>query len=174
MNWQQFTKRTNDPKLGWIERQLDKLDIAHRRNGRSFHAPILQVDASKIDAAWAMLNPVDDIPDDDPRFTAEGNVFADLAQALEDDIHASAEPSKEKNITTRIYTYDVELDISYDGEDLVSSCFVSKTRDGTLYCSSLALLSDQGTIEGDNWGDVIQVPDKIITKIYHWAEDNGY
>ena len=82
--------------------------------------------------------------------------------------------SKEKNITTRIYTYDVELDISYDGGDLVSSCFVSKTRGRTLYCSSLALLSDQGTIEGDHWGDVIQVPEKIITKIYHWAEDNGY
>lgn len=82
--------------------------------------------------------------------------------------------SKEKNITTRIYTYDVELDISYDGGDLVSSCFISKTRGRTLYCSSLALLSDQGTIEGDNWGDVIHVPDKIITKIYHWAEDNGY
>ena len=80
----------------------------------------------------------------------------------------------EKNITTRIYTYDVELDISYDGGDLVSSCFISKTRGRTLYCSSLALLSDQGTIEGDNWGDVIHVPDKIITKIYHWAEDNGY
>ncbi len=81
---------------------------------------------------------------------------------------------KEKNITTKIYTYDVELDISYDGGDLVSSCFVSKTRGRTLYCSSLALLSDQGTIEGDHWGDVIQVPEKIITKIYHWAEDNGY
>jgi len=82
--------------------------------------------------------------------------------------------SKEKNITTRIYTYDVELDLSYDGDDLVSSCFVSKQRGNTLYCSSLALLSDQGTIEGDNWGDVIQVPEKIITKIHHWAEDNGY
>jgi hypothetical protein len=82
--------------------------------------------------------------------------------------------SKEKNITTRIYTYDVELDLSYDGEDLVSSCFVSKVRDGTTYCSSLALLSCEGTIEGDHWGDVIHVPEKVITKIHEWAEDNGY
>ncbi len=82
--------------------------------------------------------------------------------------------SEEKNIETRIYTYDVELDISYDGEDLVSSCFISKTRGGMLYCSSLAFLDDQGTIEGDNWSDVIQVPSKIIDKIHSWAEDNGY
>jgi len=82
--------------------------------------------------------------------------------------------SKEKNIETRIYTYDVELDISYDGEDLVSSCFISKTRGGMLYCSSLAFLDDQGTIEGDNWSDVIQVPSKIIDKIHSWAEENGY
>jgi hypothetical protein len=81
---------------------------------------------------------------------------------------------EEKNVTTKIYTYDVELDVSFDGDDLVSSCFISKTRDGTLYCSSLALLSDVGTIEGDNWGDVIEVPEKIITKIHHWAEENGY
>jgi len=81
---------------------------------------------------------------------------------------------EEKNITTKIYTYDVELDVSYDGGDLVSSCFISKVRDGTTYCSSLALLEDQGTIEGDNWGDVIQVPDRVIKKIYGWAEDNGY
>ncbi len=100
----------------------------------------------------------------------KGNVMADLAQALEDDTHES----KEKNITTKIYTYDVELDLSYDGDDLVSSCFVSKTRGRTKYCSSLALLDDQGTIEGDNWGDVIQVPDKVVKKIYAWAEANGY
>jgi hypothetical protein len=106
---------------------------------------------------------------------SNGNVFAVLAQSLEDSIHASAEPeSKEKNITTRIYTYDVELDISYDGGDLVSSCFISKTRGRTLYCSSLALLDSEGTIEGDNWGDVIQVPDRVVRKIYEWAEENGY
>jgi hypothetical protein len=36
------------------------------------------------------------------------------------------------------------------------------------------LLSCEGTIEGDHWGDVIHVPEKVITKIHEWAEDNGY
>ena len=69
MKYEQFTKRTNEPKLKWIEKQLTELGIAHRRNGQSFHAPILDVDASKLDAAWDMLRPVDDIPDDDRMFT---------------------------------------------------------------------------------------------------------
>jgi hypothetical protein len=96
-------------------------------------------------------------------------------ESVKEIVEPTPEPeSKEKNITTKIYTYDVELDVSYDGGDLVSSCFVSKQRGRTKYCSSLALLDDQGTIEGDNWGDVIQVPDKVVKKIYAWAEENGY
>ncbi len=111
-------------------------------------------------------------PDGDLRDWQEQSASETYYQSVKEMV---PEPeSKEKNITTKIYTYDVELDLSYDGADLVSSCFVSKVRDGTEYCSSLALLSDQGTIEGDNWGDVIQVPEQIIKKIYGWAEANGY
>jgi len=66
--WATFTRRTDDPKLSWLERQLSDADIPHRRNGESFHAPILEVPIDKLDSAWAILNPVDDIPDDDPRF----------------------------------------------------------------------------------------------------------
>ena len=98
-------------------------------------------------------------------------------ESVKEIVEPTPEPEsngKEKNITTKIYTYDVELDVSFDGGDLVSSCFVSKRRGNTLYCSSLALLSDVGTIEGDNWGDVIEIPEQIIKKIYGWAEDNGY
>lgn len=68
MKYTTFTRRTNDPKLSWLERRLSSAGIAHRRNGESFHAPILQVDESKLDAAWAILTPVDDVPDDDRRF----------------------------------------------------------------------------------------------------------
>jgi hypothetical protein len=101
--------------------------------------------------------------------------YQEVKEVPEEVVEPEPDPKgEEKNVTTKIYTYDVELDVSYDGDDLVSSCFISKTRDGTLYCSSLALLSDVGTIEGDNWGDVIEVPEKIITKIHHWAEENGY
>jgi hypothetical protein len=64
----QFTKRTNDPKLSWLEDQLDKAGIEYKREGESFHAPILYVEESREDDAWAILNPVDDIPDDDPQF----------------------------------------------------------------------------------------------------------
>jgi hypothetical protein len=70
-NWVQFTKRTEDPKLAWLERQLTAAGIEHRRHGRSFHAPILQVREDQLDAAWEILDPVDDIEDDDPRWTED-------------------------------------------------------------------------------------------------------
>jgi hypothetical protein len=66
--WEQFTKRTNEPKLSWLEGQLTAHGIPHRRNGESFHAPILEVPPDHLPAAWAILTPVDDVPDDDPRF----------------------------------------------------------------------------------------------------------
>ena len=62
-----FTKRTEEPKLGWLEERLDEAGIPHRRNGSSFHAPILEVEEEHLSAAWEILTPVDDIPDDDPR-----------------------------------------------------------------------------------------------------------
>ena len=77
MNFKQFTKRTNDPKLAWIERTLAARGIPSRRNGASFHAPILEVPAEHLDAAHAFLaepfdgedgKTVDDIDDDDPTF----------------------------------------------------------------------------------------------------------
>lgn len=67
-DWARFTKRTDDPKLAWLERQLDKAEIPHRRNGRSFHAPILEVPEDRLDTAWALLTPVDDVDDDDEMF----------------------------------------------------------------------------------------------------------
>jgi len=92
--WVCFTKRTEDPKLAWIERRLADCGIPSRRNGHSFHAPILEVLAQDEAAAWAFLaepidgrlryprdgrgrfapgprtvETVDDVPDDDPLFT---------------------------------------------------------------------------------------------------------
>ena len=74
MKFVMFTKRTDDPKLRYIERLLDERGIAHRRNGHSFHAPILEVDETRHDDAWALLGldidgrRLDDIEDDDPMF----------------------------------------------------------------------------------------------------------
>ena len=66
--WVLFTKRTEEPKLAWLESQLDAAQIPHRRNGDSFHAPIVEVPSGKLDAAWAILDPVDNMDDDDPMF----------------------------------------------------------------------------------------------------------
>jgi len=56
LDWVNFCRRTNDPKLTWIESQLKTLGIAHRRNGDSFHAPILQVPRDRFSEAWDLLN----------------------------------------------------------------------------------------------------------------------
>lgn len=73
-NWTMFTKRTNDPKLAWIERQLDIIGVPYRRNGESFHAPILEVSLFDLEKAETILSrrigryTVDDIRDDHPRW----------------------------------------------------------------------------------------------------------
>jgi hypothetical protein len=67
-DWVRFTKRTDDPKLRWLEITLSRAGIQNRRNGFSFHAPILEILARDWEAAWAILTPIDDVPDDDPRW----------------------------------------------------------------------------------------------------------
>lgn len=77
-DWVSFTRRTNEPKLNWLEAQLSALQIPNRRHGDSFHAPVLQVPRSYLNDAWSVLvqpvgqlfvgkNPditFDDLPDD--------------------------------------------------------------------------------------------------------------
>jgi hypothetical protein len=65
----QFTKRTNNPQLAWLQYQLDSAGIINALSGESFHAPILTVDESRLNDAWDILTPVDNIPDDDPMFS---------------------------------------------------------------------------------------------------------
>jgi hypothetical protein len=77
--WTTFCRRTNDPKLRYIERRLDDLGILHQRNGESFHAPILEVPEDRLDEAWAILSEtvglddsvvaiLDELDDDHPFF----------------------------------------------------------------------------------------------------------
>jgi hypothetical protein len=66
--WVRLCKRTEDPKLAYIEWLLEGEGIETRRNGHSFHAPILEVLDSQYEKAWSLLTPIDDIPDDDPQF----------------------------------------------------------------------------------------------------------
>ena len=75
MTWEQLCRRTNDPKLSFIEARLDAMGIAHKREGESRDAPILRVDARRFEEAWALLSEdvagmgeLDEIPDDDPIF----------------------------------------------------------------------------------------------------------
>lgn len=72
--WVMLTKRTEDPKLAWLETHLREHGIPSRRRGSSFHAPILEVPKDRSDEAWKLLDAkigrrvLDDIPDDDPMF----------------------------------------------------------------------------------------------------------
>lgn len=76
-DWQTFCRRTEDPKLAWIERHLTAMGIPHRRHGESVHAPILEVPRAYLEQAYAFLampfdgeddKTVDDMDDDDPTF----------------------------------------------------------------------------------------------------------
>jgi hypothetical protein len=84
--WVQFTKRTDEPKLNYLEHRLDEAGIPHRRNGRSWHAPIMEIQSEFNGKAWKIMSErwrlrgdevgahprgrttLDDIPDDDERF----------------------------------------------------------------------------------------------------------
>jgi len=84
--WELFTKRTNDPKLTYLEYRLSGMGVEYKRDGESWHAPCLYVRKSQIKQAWALLlekwtrngddegpsargrTSLDDIRDDDPRF----------------------------------------------------------------------------------------------------------
>ncbi len=84
---------------------------------------------------------------------------------------------EEKNITETFGNDDqwhAELNIEYDGEDLVSWCHVSTTRNGQDYCSSIGVVEAYRTVEGDNTGEDIRVPDAIYEEIQKWADENGY
>jgi hypothetical protein len=68
MGWTTLTRRTDGPKLAWLEGQLDGAGIPRRRNGSSFHAPVLEVLEDRLDEAWKILDPVDDVDDYDDRW----------------------------------------------------------------------------------------------------------
>lgn len=81
--WTALCRRTEDPKLAYIEGLLDARGIPHRRNGESLHAPILEVPDTPAawGAAWDLLDmaldvaddgkliKLDDVPDDHPFFS---------------------------------------------------------------------------------------------------------
>lgn len=83
MKYVTLCKRTNYPKLAYIQDLLNGSGIPHRCNGWSFHAPILEVPEQFESAAMDILSaparktydlPVrfgvslDDVPDDHPCF----------------------------------------------------------------------------------------------------------
>lgn len=55
INWVTFCRRTDDPKLSYIEALLTDRGIPHRRAGWSRHAPILQVPKANESECWRLL-----------------------------------------------------------------------------------------------------------------------
>ena len=70
-SWVVFTRRTNVPKLYWLMLRLRLRGIPHRQHGLSFHAPVLWVRKGDETRAWNILGPVDNLPDDHPKFYRE-------------------------------------------------------------------------------------------------------
>jgi len=66
--WVVLCKRTEDPKLGWLEKTLDGHGIPNRRNGFSFHGPVLEVREDFEGKAQRILALVDHMEDDDVIF----------------------------------------------------------------------------------------------------------
>lgn len=69
--WVVLTRRTGFPKLTWIVRSLNDLGIENRFNGKSFHAPILEVREDCRERADMILSPIDDLEDEDSAFSNE-------------------------------------------------------------------------------------------------------
>jgi len=63
-----FTKWTEDPKLDWLIRKCKTKGLRVFVEGKSHRAPISWVHRDDHDAAWKILGPIDDIPDNAPRF----------------------------------------------------------------------------------------------------------
>ena len=91
------------------------------------------------------------------------------------DTQDEPEPVKkvEFDKSTQIRSYDVQVTGEYDGDDWVTGCYISTTRRGVSYSSSLGVLEDFGTLESDRDG-TIKVGKTIIDKIRDYADKEGY
>jgi len=88
--------------------------------------------------------------------------------------HCNA-PARRQPVSEKITfgAYECEFEGDYDGDDWTTSCFISSTRRGITYSSSLGVLDDFGTLESDRDG-TINVPKLMQSKIRNWAEKLGY
>jgi len=67
--WKLFTKRTANPKRAWLMRQCKDAGLRVMTHEKRFMGePTTWVHRDDEDAAWDILSPVDDVPDDDARF----------------------------------------------------------------------------------------------------------
>ena len=53
--WVTLCRRTEDPKLAYLEYILTRCAIPHKREGESWHAPVLVVPAAFEELAWGVL-----------------------------------------------------------------------------------------------------------------------
>lgn len=77
---------------------------------------------------------------------------------------------------TRIKGYHVELEIDDDCGDIVSQCTVTLkfANSDHVYCSSLAVIENEGTIECDDDETVRPVAQATVDLIVEWAYAKGY
>jgi len=67
--WVVLTRSTRDPKLRWLADKMSVLGVKIRRVESTNGTAQLHVCEDQLREAWAVLNRVDDLPDDDPLFS---------------------------------------------------------------------------------------------------------
>ena len=85
-------------------------------------------------------------------------------------------PDPYQHFEKNICGYHVDLEIDEDCGDIVSQCTVTLkfVNDSREYCSSLAVIEHEGTIECDDGETVRPVAQASVDKIVAWAYANGY
>ena len=70
-----LTAVTDDPKLGALEEMLVRKGIPSKREGMSFHIPILKVPKDDLKSAMEILDPIKSVPDDHSAWTREESTW---------------------------------------------------------------------------------------------------
>lgn len=87
INWKAITRRTDDPKLAWIERRLDEHNIPHMRSQvASWHAPILLVPEDRATQAGDLIWRIDHVDDQDPRWEQDAPYTVFEHEPINDDL----------------------------------------------------------------------------------------
>jgi len=82
-----------------------------------------------------------------------------------------------KSASTNIRGYHVDFELDDDNGYPVSQCWVTlrfANRPGKEWCSSLAVIENEGIIESCDGDDYRDVPERVAAEIAAWAYKQGY